>query len=128
MGFEPCSITSMKGSQVALNNKIVGFNCNVKVYVHDLNTGREVLSVDMPGVRCVCYDEETDSLIVARHDGRIEQYSVRPWKLIKQIGVVDGFPEAMTFADKDDLVVSVQSRRLTDSGKICVYRFTGSTK
>ena len=39
--------------------------------------------------------------------GIIEQYGITPWKLIKQIGKVNGYPQAMTFADKDDLVVSV---------------------
>ena len=76
-----------------------------------MNTGREVFSVDVPGVESVCYDQETDSLMDARDDGLttviIEQYIIRPWKLIKQIGKVNGSPQAMTFADKDDLVVSV---------------------
>ena len=117
VGFEPCSITALKDAQVALYQ-------NAKVCVYDLNTGKEVLSADLLGVECVCYDEETGSLMAATYmyDGRnheIKQYSVNPWRLIKQLGVVKGYPYSMVFADKDDLVVSVYT------GKLYVYRCTG---
>ena len=122
VGFWPSSITAMKDAQVALCNMEYG-----KIYVYDLDTGREVLRVDVPGVKCVCYDEETGSLMIANvvKEG-IEQYHMSPWRLIKHFKEVTTHPWAMIFADKNELVVSVRADHFDAISKeIYVYRCTG---
>ncbi|XP_072036174.1 uncharacterized protein [Amphiura filiformis] len=119
----PRSLAAMKGSQVALCDLV-----NRKVYVWDLDTEKEVLSVsDIPDVRCVCYDVVSDCLMIGSgmqrgRKGKIEQYSISPWKLITTMDTED-VPIAMNFADTNELaVVFEKNGYMHDAYEINVYK------
>ncbi|XP_072022579.1 uncharacterized protein [Amphiura filiformis] len=108
LGFVPFSLTAMKGSQVALCGEMY------KVCVLDVDSGREVLSVDIPLVRCVCYDKMSDCLMIGSEmvrNGKIQQYCVSPWKLITTVDTGSDIPVAMTFADTNDLAVGFKIKK-----------------
>ncbi|XP_072022578.1 uncharacterized protein [Amphiura filiformis] len=125
LNFEPFSLTAMNGSQVAL--------CDLlnKVYVWDVDSGREVISVDIPDVRCVCYDVSDclligSGLIEVRGSGKIEQYCVNPCKFIASFNTGSDIPIAMTFSDTNHLVVGFKSETsYLAEDYIKIYNCTG---
>ena len=65
-------ITTIHDTHVAISDSFAG-----KASVVDIKSGEEMLSINIPWVRGMCYDEKTDSLLVVADGGRpraIHQY------------------------------------------------------
>ena len=60
--IEPLRIADVHGTYVAVSNGHV----QGKVCVYDLDTGAEPLTLDIPMVGSICYDEDSDCLLVGR--------------------------------------------------------------
>ncbi|XP_072036146.1 uncharacterized protein [Amphiura filiformis] len=134
LGCVPHSLAAMKGSQVALCDQRMG-----KVCVLDVDIGGEVL-VDIPDVRCVCYDEVSDCLMIGSGlettgwgemairvtNSKIEQYCVSPWKFITSFDTGSDIPIAMTSSDRNHLVVGFKSETSDfDVDYIKIYKCIG---
>ena len=82
-------MTLIYGTHIAISDSVTG-----KIIVMDTASGQETLSTDIPGVKGICYDEQTECLWTARNEPAdvsgvvrantcvIEQYSYTTGKLI----------------------------------------------
>lgn len=120
LDFRPHDISAMEDAKIAL------CEFHEKVHEYDLDAGTEVFSVDVPNVRCVCYDKETNSLMVGmgtEYSAWIEQYCIHPWELIETVGFSRVYPDSLVFTDKNDLGIFVDN--MFYHPMVVIYRCIG---
>ena len=103
MSIQPYSITAINNTHVSI------CQCDAhKVCVIDLESGDETLSFDIGWPLSVCYDEETDCLLIAH--GHVLQYVIVQYSLstgdkIACIAQNLNCPNAMIFTGDGKLAV-----------------------
>ena len=114
-------ITDIRGTHVAVSD------WTDKVCVYDLQSGKETLNLDIPLPLGICYDEESDCLLIGRatekdEDGRpvdgssvIEQYCSITGKLVACLAEGLQAPFGMTIT-KDNMLA------VTDDETVKLYR------
>lgn len=74
-------MTLIRDTHVAMSDYETG-----KVIVMNIKTGQETLSINVPWVRGVCYDQKTNCLLVVANRGSdIEQYSYTSGKFVTRL-------------------------------------------
>ena len=77
--IKPAQMTLIHDTHIAISDHKTG-----KVIVIDIASGQETLSIDIPKVDGICYDEETECLLTARNEPADE-----PGKLLPSTGVIE---------------------------------------
>lgn len=99
IGIAPDRLTPVRNSEVAIANREQG------VCIVDLNTGRKILNIPILKAYGVCYDRQTNCILVGRQDdahlaedrGVIDQYSCVTGERIGRIAQGLIHPRAMAF-------------------------------
>ncbi len=110
--IEPTYMTLIHDNHVAMSDIWTG-----KVSMMNMETGQETRSIDIPKVAGICYDENTECLLIARsepHDdpnmvqintGIIEQYCCITGKLVACLVQGLYYPKGMAISPDGNLLV-----------------------
>ena len=103
--ISPMYITTIHNTHVAISDFYAG-----KVSVIDIRSGVETLSINIPWVRGMCYDEKTDSLLVVADGGRaIHQHCYRTGKFVSC--VANGLNGACDLALSCEGILAVATKK-----------------
>ena len=106
-------MTLIHDTHISISDSEIG-----KIIVMDIVSGQETLSIDIPGVLGICYDEQTECLLTTRcephskpgkirlNTGVIEQYSYTTGKLVACLEQGLYHPRGMTLTADGNLIVA----------------------
>ncbi len=102
--IQPVYMTLIHNCQIAMSDFKIG-----KVSVLDMETEQEILSLNVVKAKGLCYDAETESLLVAKSkSGILEQYSMNTGTLVAYVACLEKglhTPCGMSMADDDKCLI-----------------------